>query len=64
MSVWAAEHIANAINNHKENRPFILGLPTETYEDLDGIVDIGRNIEGVEVAIFIREKKDGFQKNI
>ena len=28
MSDWAAEHIANAINNHKENRPFILGLPT------------------------------------
>ena len=29
--------------------------------ELDGIVDIGRNIEGVEVAIFIREKKDGFK---
>ena len=28
MSTWAAEHIANAINNHKENRPFVLGLPT------------------------------------
>ena len=28
MSEWAAEHIANAINNHKENRPFVLGLPT------------------------------------
>ena len=28
MSVWAAEHIANAINNHKEDRPFVLGLPT------------------------------------
>ena len=28
MSQWAAEHIANAINNHKENRPFVLGLPT------------------------------------
>ena len=25
MSQWAAEHIATAINNHKENRPFILG---------------------------------------
>ena len=28
MSKWAAEHIANAINNHKEDRPFVLGLPT------------------------------------
>ena len=28
MSEWAANHIANAINNHKENRPFVLGLPT------------------------------------
>ena len=28
MSDWAAEHIANAINAHKESRPFVLGLPT------------------------------------
>ena len=28
MCQWAANHIADAINNHKENRPFILGLPT------------------------------------
>lgn len=28
MSEWAARHIADAINNHRENRPFILGLPT------------------------------------
>ena len=28
MALWAAQHIANAINNHKENRPFVLGLPT------------------------------------
>ena len=28
MCAWAAQHIADAINNHKENRPFILGLPT------------------------------------
>ena len=28
MSDWAAQHIANAINNHKEDRPFVLGLPT------------------------------------
>ena len=27
-SAWAAQHIADAINNHKENRPFVLGLPT------------------------------------
>lgn len=25
---WAANHIADAINNHRENRPFVLGLPT------------------------------------
>ncbi len=28
MSAWAAQHIANAINSHKEDRPFVLGLPT------------------------------------
>ena len=28
MSNWVAYHIADAINNHKENRPFVLGLPT------------------------------------
>ena len=28
MSEWAAQHIANAINSHKEDRPFVLGLPT------------------------------------
>ena len=28
MSAWAANHIANAINAHKEERPFVLGLPT------------------------------------
>ena len=28
MSEWAAQHIANAINAHKESRPFVLGLPT------------------------------------
>ena len=28
MCAWAANHIADAINNHKEERPFILGLPT------------------------------------
>ncbi len=28
MSTWAAEHIANAINSHKGERPFVLGLPT------------------------------------
>ena len=28
MSAWAANHIANAINSHKEDRPFVLGLPT------------------------------------
>ena len=28
MCEWAAQHIADAINNHKEERPFVLGLPT------------------------------------
>ena len=28
MCAWAAQHIADAINNHKEDRPFVLGLPT------------------------------------
>ena len=28
MCEWAAAHIMAAINNHKENRPFVLGLPT------------------------------------
>ena len=28
MSKWAAQHIADAINNHKEDRPYVLGLPT------------------------------------
>ena len=28
MCEWAAQHIADAINNHKAERPFVLGLPT------------------------------------
>ena len=28
MSLWAAKFIAGAINAHKEDRPFVLGLPT------------------------------------
>lgn len=28
MCTWAAEHIIAAINAHKEDRPFVLGLPT------------------------------------
>ena len=28
VSAWAAQHIADAINNHKGDRPFVLGLPT------------------------------------
>jgi glucosamine-6-phosphate deaminase len=28
MSKWAADHIAAAINGHREDRPFVLGLPT------------------------------------
>lgn len=29
--------------------------------ELDGIVDIGRNISGVEVAIFVRQRDNGFK---
>ena len=28
MCKWAADYIAGKINNHKEERPFVLGLPT------------------------------------
>ena len=28
MCEWAANHIASAINAHKEDRPYVLGLPT------------------------------------
>ena len=28
MSEWAARHIIDAINSHREDRPFVLGLPT------------------------------------
>ena len=28
MCQWAAQHIANAINSHTGDRPFVLGLPT------------------------------------
>lgn len=28
MSFWAAHYIADKINNHSEDRPFVLGLPT------------------------------------
>ncbi len=28
MCEWTANHIADAINNHKQERPFVLGLPT------------------------------------
>ena len=28
MCKWAADYIADKINSHKEDRPFVLGLPT------------------------------------
>ena len=39
MSVWTAKYIAKKINDHKEDRPFVLGLPTGSspigvYEEL------------------------------
>lgn len=47
MSAWAAEHIISAIKNHKENRPFVLGLPTGSspigvYEKLVEAYKAGR----------------------
>ena len=32
MSEWAAQHIADAINNHKENCPFVLGRKWHLYD--------------------------------
>ena len=32
--------------------------------DRDGIVEIGRNIEGVEVSIFLYEKEKGFKASL
>ena len=32
--------------------------------DKDGIVDLGRNIEGVEVSIFLYEKDKGFKASL
>ena len=34
MCAWAAQHIADAINAHKEDRPFVLGLPTGSSPQL------------------------------
>ena len=39
LSLWAARYIAGKIKNHKEDRPFVLGLPTGssplgTYKEL------------------------------
>ena len=39
MSKWTANYIAKKINDHKEDRPFVLGLPTGSspigvYEEL------------------------------
>ena len=39
LSLWAARYIASKIKNHKEDRPFVLGLPTGsspigTYKEL------------------------------
>ena len=47
MSAWAANHIACAINNHKEDRPFVLGLPTGssplgTYKELIRLYNEGK----------------------
>ena len=29
--------------------------------DYDGIVEMGRDVEGVEISIFLREKEDGYK---
>lgn len=35
-----------------------------TISDLEGIVEIGRDIQGVEVSVFIYEKPDGFKASL
>ena len=32
--------------------------------DYDGIVEMGRDVEGVEVSIFFREKEDGYKLSL
>ncbi len=39
-------------------------LNNASYGDHEGIVDIGRNIEGMEVSIFAREIDDGFRVSL
>ena len=44
---WAAEHIAEAINNYKGTRPFVLGLPTGStpmgvYDELVKLYKAGK----------------------
>ncbi len=61
------EHIYNAISQAMDlgwkqvKLYFMIGLPTETYEDLDGILEIAENIQRIN-----REKgiKGGFKVNV
>ena len=53
MCKWAADYIAAKINAHKEDRPFVLGLPTGSspigvYEPKDGEHTVARfHIDGL-----------------
>ena len=53
MCTWAANHIADAINNHKADRPFILGLPTGSCVNaiLAITVLVGGLSSGITVAL-------------
>ena len=37
---------------------FMIGLPTETYEDLDGIADIAKNIIEINKNIMVQKEED------
>ena len=49
-----------AKENNKDISVYSAGIYAETG-DYEGIVDEGKNLEGVEVSIFLHEVKDGFK---
>ena len=66
MSEWAANHIAEAINNHKEDRPFVLGLapgssPLGVYKRLIEMNKAGK-VSFKNVVTFNMDEYVGLQK--
>ena len=49
MSKWAADYIAAKIRNHKEDRPFVLGLPTGS-SPLGGYAELVRQCKAGELS--------------